>query len=250
MFEGKTVLITGAARGQGAVEARLFAAAGATVVLTDVLDDEGEQTAASIGPSARYLHHDVGDEASWAAAVALAVDTFGGLDTVVNNAGIWRTRRIEDEDVAGFERIIRVNLLGTLLGIRAAIAPLRARGGGSIINISSAAGMQGIVGHGSYGASKWGVRGLTKTAALELGPDNIRVNSVHPGSINTPMIAEVVRTGAAVPLGRVGESEDVAEMVLFLASDAASYITGAEIVIDGGLGAGRFPVRDAGGSPS
>ncbi len=238
-LDGKVALITGAARGQGEAEARLFTAAGARVVLTDVLDELGEAAAADIGDAARFVHHDVRDEASWAQAVDVATETFGRLDVLVNNAGILETDRIENQTLEGFEAIVRVNLYGVFNGMRAAIAPMRASGGGSIVNISSAAGLRGVPGYGAYGATKWAVRGITKTAALELAADRIRVNSVHPGAVDTPMVAASnLQRGEGglpgAPLGRVAIPEDIANLVLFLASDASSYITGAEFAIDGG----------------
>ncbi|HEY8526014.1 MAG TPA: glucose 1-dehydrogenase [Acidimicrobiales bacterium] len=236
---GKTALVTGAARGQGAAEARLLAARGARVVVTDVLEAEGKAVAAEIGDAARFVRHDVTSADDWAAAVAVATDELGGLDILVNNAGILRTTPIEEETLDGFERVLAVNLSGTFLGIKAAIEPMKAAGGGSIVNVSSLAGLRGYPRMGAYCSSKWGVRGLTKVAATELGPYGIRVNSVHPGTIDTPMIANTgVERGAGnyrgAPLGRVGVPEDVAELVAFLASDASSYITGGEFTIDGG----------------
>ncbi|MDI3419082.1 glucose 1-dehydrogenase [Streptomyces luteolus] len=240
---GKVAIVTGAARGMGAAEARLFAARGAKVVLTDLLEAEGRATAASIGASARFVRHDVTDEDDWATAVATAVDGFGRLDCLVNNAAIYSTSPLVEEDPARFEALLRVDLFGPFLGIRAAAGALRESGGGSIVNISSQAGLQGIWGHGAYGAAKWGLRGLTKTAALELGPDGIRVNSVHPGAVDTAMTAHLgTKEHPGAPLGRVAEPEEVARLVAFLASDDASYLSGAELAVDGGASAGRMPV--------
>ena len=233
-LDGKVALITGAARGQGEAEARLFAELGAKVVLSDVLD--GEPVAKDIGESARFVSHDVTDAEQWATAVATAVDTFGGLDVLVNNAAIHWVRPLEQETQADIERLLRINLVGPILGMQAVAPIMRAAGGGSIVNISSTAGMTGFWGHGTYGASKWGVRGVTKVAAVELGPDNIRVNSVHPGPIKTTMLPEERRDieWPSMPLGRAGEAEEVAQLVAFLASDASSFITGMEHVVDGG----------------
>jgi 3alpha(or 20beta)-hydroxysteroid dehydrogenase len=247
---GRSALITGAARGQGEAEARTFVAEGASVVLADVLDDEGRALADELGPAARYVHCDVTCEQGWASAVELTVTAFGGLDILVNNAGVLRVCPIENEEVAAVESVFRVNLLGPLLGIRASVSAMRSRGGGSIVNISSLAGMQGLNGYGAYSASKWGLRGLTKSAALEFAADRIRVNSVHPGAIDTRMINPNPQPGetlsAAVPLQRAGTSDEVAQLVLFLASEASSYITGGEFVIDGGALAGRSePARAA-----
>ncbi|WP_067482974.1 glucose 1-dehydrogenase [Actinomadura hibisca] len=238
-LEGKVAVVTGAARGQGAAEARLLAEAGAKVLVTDVLD-EGREVAAEIGAAARFVHHDVTDAASWAEVVATATGEFGRLDVLVNNAGIWRTAPIDQETEERFEQILRINLIGPFLGIQAAVPAMRAAGGGSIVNISSTAGLRGIPGHSAYGASKFGLRGLTRSAALDLAADGIRVNSVHPGAIDTPMVAAAgFERGEGkyerVPLRRVGVPEDVAGLVLFLASDASSYITGTEFAVDGGL---------------
>jgi 3alpha(or 20beta)-hydroxysteroid dehydrogenase len=239
-LDGKVALITGGARGQGAAEARLFVQEGAKVLVTDLLDDEGAALVAELGEAARYRHHDVSSPDDWAAAVAEAVDGFGKLDILVNNAGIHSVVPIEDETFERFQKIIAVNLYGPWHGMRAALPAMRAAGGGSIVNISSMAGMKGYPGHGSYGASKWAVRGLTKTAAREFGHDGIRVNSVHPGAIATDMLPEGSRaegTFGALPIGRAGEADEVARLVLFLASDESSYITGTEHVIDGGSNA-------------
>ncbi|MER5185746.1 glucose 1-dehydrogenase [Streptomyces sp. NPDC002896] len=245
-LKGRTALITGAARGQGEAEARLFAALGANVVIGDILDDEGTEVARSIGPAARYTRLDVTDESRWAAAVDTAVADFGGLDILVNNAGVYRSGPLVEETAESFESVLRVNLVGPFLGIRAVLEPMRRAGGGAIVNVSSVAGLTGLARTGGYGASKWGLRGLTKTAALELGEFGIRVNSVHPGLIDTPMVAGVAPPrGAgrhpAVALRRVGLPEDVAGLVAFLVSDDASYLTGAEIAADGGWSAGPTP---------
>ncbi len=242
-LEGKVAVVTGAARGQGAAEARLFAREGASVVLTDVLDAEGGAVATEIGERAVFLHHDVADEGDWQRVMTAATERFGGVDVLVNNAAIHWVRRIEEERWADFQRLVMINLGGVFLGTQAAIGPMRARGGGSIVNISSAAGLVGYLGHGTYGASKWGVRGFTKVAAIELGRDGIRVNSVHPGPIRTHMLPggpdDVDPTRwRNLPLGRSGAPEEVAELVLFLASDASSFISGGEFTVDGGSLAG------------
>jgi 3alpha(or 20beta)-hydroxysteroid dehydrogenase len=239
---GKVALITGAARGQGAAEARLFAARGARVVLTDVLEEEGRAVAAELGDAARFVRHDVTAEGDWAQSVATALAEFGGLDVLVNNAGVYRMRFLESETAEDFRSMLDINVVGAFLGIRTVVPALRERGGGVIVNVSSITGMQGTLGHSAYSASKWALRGLTRAAALELGVDGIRVNSVHPGTIDTPMHAEGAfeRGGAypLAPLNRVGEADEVAELVAFLASNAAGYLSGAEITVDGGMAAG------------
>ena len=240
-LEGKTALISGGARGQGAAEATLFAEEGANVVLTDVLDEDGERTADAIG--ADYLHHDVTSEAEWAAAVAHAIDLHGGIDVLVNNAGIYIETSLIGGDLDQYRRVIEVNQIGVFLGMREVAPVMIERGGGSIINISSVAGMRAGGGSFAYSASKWAVRGMTRSAAVRLGPHGIRVNSIHPGVIDTPMLG-VTRMATPgnmeellgrVPLGRIGQPEEVAKLALFLASDDSAYSTGSEFVIDGGL---------------
>lgn len=240
-FTGRTVLITGAARGQGAEEARRFAAEGARVVLGDVLDDDGAVTAKEIGDAATYVHLDVADESSWEAAI----EACGGeLHVLVNNAGVLGPfTPITETSVDELQRTLGVNLVGTFLGLKHGGAAITASGGGAIVNISSISGMWGTPFAGSYVASKWGARGLTKVAALELGREGVRVNSVHPGGVKTPMTVAVGDDGSSgwyrrLPIPRIGTVGDVAGAVLFLASDEASYITGAELVIDGGTLAG------------
>ncbi|MEZ0051185.1 3alpha(or 20beta)-hydroxysteroid dehydrogenase [Mycobacterium sp. MAA66] len=244
---GKVAIITGAARGQGEAEARLFAALGARVVLTDVLVEDGERVAASIGAVARFQRHDVASETDWQATVELALSEFGRVDALVNNAAICTVEPLMAHTAATFERQLQVNLIGPFLGTQAVVEPMRAAGGGSIINISSQAGLQGLAGYSAYGASKWGLRGFSKVAAIELGPLGIRVNTVYPGMIDTPMVAHLsVQRGpgghAGAPLTRVGAPEEVAEVVAFLASDASSYMTGADLAVDGGASAGRIPI--------
>ena len=229
-LEGKVAVITGAARGQGEAEARLFAAEGAKVVATDVLALPDDLDALAV-------EHDVTQPDAWAAVVDAAVETFGGIDILVNNAGIHWIRLLVDEDPAELERLLRVNLVGPYLGMQAVVPAMAERGGGSIVNISSVAGMQGAWGHTAYGASKWGLRGLTKTAAIELGQQGIRVNSVHPGPIDTPMlpVAPDDRIFDGQAISRAGKAEEVAAAVLYLASDRARYVTGAPLVLDAGL---------------
>lgn len=239
---GKVAIITGAARGQGAAEARLFAAEGARVVLGDVLDADGEATAAEIGDAARYVRLDVTKESDWEAAIA-AAEAMGPLTTLVNNAGILQFRAIVDTSLDDYLGVVMVNQVGTFLGMRSAIGPMTRAGGGSIVNISSIDGIGSKNGLVSYSSTKGAVRSMTKTAALELGHLGIRVNSVHPGGVWTPMIGDVPAEQfdmghRHLPLQRASRPEEIATMVCFLASDEASYCTGAEFVVDGGWLAG------------
>ncbi|MDJ0853461.1 MAG: glucose 1-dehydrogenase [Myxococcota bacterium] len=256
-LDGKVALISGAARGMGESHARYFVAEGAQVVLGDLLDEEGGKLAAELGDAAIYTHLDVTDEASWQAAVALAQERFGRLDVLINNAGILRFAPLELTELEEFESVVKVNQTGTFLGMKTAIPALRAAGGGSIVNISSIAGMHGIPGVTSYAASKYAVRGMTKVAALELGEAGIRVNSVHPGGVNTPMVQRPAEEDGRLedmdnprfhqqPIARIGRPQEISELVLWLASDASSYCTGSEFVVDGGATAGRLeqPVDD------
>jgi NAD(P)-dependent dehydrogenase (short-subunit alcohol dehydrogenase family) len=242
---GKVALISGGARGMGAVEGRLFAREGARVVLGDVLDDEGRAVEAEIraaGGSAVYVRLDVTREADWAAAVDTAIGHFGKLDVLVNNAGIGGGGRIEDTTLEAWHRTMEINATGVFLGTKAAIPAMRAAGGGSIVNISSQLGLVGLeVSSPQYQASKGAVRLLTKTTAVQYAKDKIRANSVHPGPIVTPM-TEPGRANperyafmvSRIPLGRYGEPDEVAYGVLYLASDESSFVTGSELVIDGG----------------
>ncbi|WP_067829005.1 SDR family NAD(P)-dependent oxidoreductase [Nocardia inohanensis] len=245
-LNGKVALITGAARGQGAAEARLFVERGAKVVITDVLEAEGKELADALGDAAVFVRHDVTDAESWKTAVQTAVSTFGKLDVLVNNAAIYIMKPLMETTPEELERILKVNLVGAFLGIQAVVPGMIENGGGSIVNISSQAGLEGLMNHSAYGSSKWGLRGLSKISALELGPARIRVNSVHPGPIATPMVPYLT-TGPGsfptLPLERTGLPEEVAELVAFLASDASAYITGAEVTVDGGLAAGKFIPR-------
>ncbi|MEE2651999.1 MAG: glucose 1-dehydrogenase [Pseudomonadota bacterium] len=244
-MDGKVALISGGARGQGAAEARLFASLGAKVVIGDLLCEEGEEVARSIGPQAAFCRLDVTSEQDWQAAVALTLEKFGKLNVLVNNAGISGGKFLEDETEEGFMKMIQINQLGVFLGMKSVVAAMRAAGGGSIVNISSTAGFRGVTKCIAYSASKWAVRGMTKTAAIELGRDGIRVNSVHPGVINTAMVKwdeipdkQRDMVAGMLPLARIGEVSEVAQMVTFLASDASSYSTGGEFIIDGGSTAG------------
>jgi NAD(P)-dependent dehydrogenase (short-subunit alcohol dehydrogenase family) len=245
---GKVVLISGAARGQGAAEARLCAAQGASVVLGDVLDEEGAAVAeeiAATGAVARYVHLDISDEGDWQRVVAGVVEEFGGLHGLVNNAAILRTETLQETTPDIWAQVLAVNQTGPYLGMRAAVPALRDAGGGSIVNVSSVMAWLGSAGGVAfaYGATKGAVTAMTKAAAMELAPLGIRVNSLHPGAIDTPMAAagsaadERVDNAAMVamsPLGRVGESEEVAWAAVFLLSDEASFVTGSAMVVDGG----------------
>lgn len=238
-LEGKVVIVTGAARGQGAAEARLLVAAGARVVCTDVREEEGRAVAAELGDAGRFVRHDVTSAEDWRAVAGEAVRSFGRIDALVNNAALWRTAPVESETYEGFELLLRINLLGPFLGIQAVVPALREAGGGSIVNVSSTAGLVGIPGHAAYGSSKFGLRGLTRSSALDLAKHGIRVNSVHPGAVDTPMVAAVAdKDWSHVPLGRMGRAEEIGGLIAFLVSDASSYVTGAEFTVDGGLTAG------------
>ncbi len=219
----------------GAAHARLLVTEGASVIIGDVLDEEGAALAAELGAAARYVHLDVTEPEQWRAAVAIAVEDFGKLDVLVNNAGIINGNSLRRFELEQWRRILDVNLTGTFLGMQAAVEPMIAAGGGSIINVSSVEGLRGAPWAHGYVASKWGVRGLAKSAALELAQHNIRVNSLHPGLIRTPMTEAIPDDLVTIPLGRPAQPEEVATFVLFLASDESSYATGSEFVVDGGL---------------
>lgn len=233
--DDKVALISGGARGMGAAHARMLVAEGAKVVIGDILDDEGKALGDELGDAARYVHLDVTDPEQWKDAVATAVDEFGKLNVLVNNAGTVALGPLKTHDLKKWQQVLDVNLTGTFLGMQAVIDPMEAAGGGSIINISSIEGLRGAPWVHGYVASKWGVRGLTKSAALELAPQKIRVNSIHPGFIRTPMTKHLPDDMVMAPMGRPGTPDEVATFVLFLASDESSFATGAEFVMDGGL---------------
>jgi len=238
-FDNKVVLISGGARGQGAAEARLLVNEGAKVVIGDVREDEGKRLAAELGNMATFVRHDVTDEAEWAEVVA-AAESFGGLHGLVNNAGIYIPKTLVETDTELFERHVRINQFGCFLGMKAVVPAMERSGGGSIVNISSVAGLRGYPGAFAYSTTKWALRGMTKAAASDLAPRRIRVNSVHPGPIDTEMIKirgeeELRARVQQVPMRRMGTAEEVARLVLWLLSDESAYVTGAEISIDGGV---------------
>lgn len=249
---GKTVLVSGGARGIGAAVVRRLTGEGAHVVIGDVLDAEGRALADSLGGQGAFVHLDVTSPEDWEAAVREAVDTFGGVDVLVNNAGIANFGSIEDYTLEQWNSIIAINLTGVFLGIKAVVEPMKRSAGASIVNLSSTAGLQGYKDLPGYTAAKYGVRGLTKSVAIDLGTYGIRVNSVHPGAVRTPMTDGLEGGQEHVALHRMGEPEEIANLVLFLASDESSFSTGAEFVADGGETAGlaRYEVAELSSEPA
>ena len=246
-LSGKTAIITGGARGMGAATAALFVAEGAKVAVTDILEEEGQATADALGENAVFIRHDVSKEADWENVIARTLEAFGSIDILINNAGIVSIGLIEKQGLDVWENIIGINLLGPAIGHRLVIPHMEAAGGGSIVNVSSTEGLEGKNGVGAYAATKWGLRGFSKVAAYELGPRGIRVNTIHPGPVNTkianPMDAPAEMMNPLFtyyPLQRLGEPDEIAKLNLFLASVDSSFITGAEISIDGGSSAGRY----------
>ena len=240
--EGKVAIVTGAAQGLGASHARVLAEQGAKVVLTDILEERGCEVATQIGSNAKFMSQDVSREQDWQRVINDAEGEFGAISVLVNNAAIATRTPIEKLTLAEYQRVIDVNQTSVFLGMRAVLPSMRRNGGGSIVNLSSATGIVGMPGVLAYGASKFAVRGMTKTAAAEFAVDNIRVNSIHPGAINTSM-APLAEEGqgpvdmviATTALRRLGEPVEVSQVVLMLASDESSYVTGAEFVVDGGF---------------
>ena len=254
---GKVALITGAAGGQGKAEAHLFAEAGASVVISDVDAQAGQAVADAIsskGGAARFLHHDVTDAPRWIAVVSRTLEEFGALHVLVNNAGTTSRATLAEMDLDGWNRVLAVNLTGPMLGMKHCAPAIRDSGGGSIINVSSTAGLTAHY-DPAYTASKWGLRGVTKTAAVEFAPWGVRVNSIHPGQISDTSFWDKALPGvresltASIPMERPGTPEECAMLALFLASDESGFITGSEIAIDGGYSAGaaiwmRSRIRD------
>jgi 3alpha(or 20beta)-hydroxysteroid dehydrogenase len=247
---GRVVLVTGAARGQGEAIARRLVAGGAAVLLTDMLDEQGSEVAASLGDAAAYRHLDVRDQNDWETAISDALRRFGALNGLVNNAGILRFGPLEETTLEQYNSVIAVDQIGVFLGMRSVFPALRAAGGGTIVNTSSTSGLRGLPGLVGYAAAKFAVRGMTRVAAIEWGKYNVRVNCVLPGPIDTPMSSPQHTTGWAaqsaghydyVPLGRIGRPSEIGEVVAFLTSDASSFCTGAELLVDGGELAG--PVK-------
>jgi len=232
--DGKVVLISGGARNIGGASARLLVAEGAQVVIGDILDEEGEALATELGDAARYVHLDVTSEEDWAAAVEVATGEFGTLNVLFNNAGIFNGGQLQRYKAEQWQQMIDVNLTGAFFGMKAAADSIIAAGGGSIINTSSIEGLRGTPWAHGYVASKWGLRGLTKSAAMELAPQGVRVNSIHPGRISTPATDQMPEDLIPIPLGRPGRPEEIASVAVFLASDESSFITGTEITVDGG----------------
>jgi 3alpha(or 20beta)-hydroxysteroid dehydrogenase len=245
-LDRKVAVVTGAARGIGEATARLFAREGARVLLGDKRDELGQEVASSIGSAARYVSLDVTSEQAWAEAMQVCTEEFGGVDVLVNNAGIIRVTPLLDTDLALFRQVLDTNLVGAFLGLKAVAPLMQERGGGSIVNFSSPQGIEGRYGMPAYTASKFAVRGLTKTAAIELGPLGIRVNTVVPGPTRTAMTkrqgwsdADYDAAYGNYPLGRMAVAEEIAQMCLFLASDESSFCTGGDFVVDGGITAGK-----------
>ncbi|WP_100444107.1 glucose 1-dehydrogenase [Glycomyces xiaoerkulensis] len=237
-LDGRVAIVTGGSRGIGAACVRALHEAGARVLIADVLTEEGDALAAELGERVRFAELDVTDEDAWERTVAEAVASFGAVDVLVNNAGIANAAPIEHFTLEKWNRVLEVNLTGTFLGCRAVVPPMKAAGRGSIVNVSSVEGMRGSVRLHGYTASKFAVRGLSKSLAVELGPSGIRVNSVHPGFIGTDMSTRIDPDDLIIPLQRPGVPDDPAGAVVFLASDASAYVSGTEMVVDGGMTAG------------
>ena len=239
-LKGKVAIVTGGASGQGAAEARLFVAQGAKVVIADLNAEWGQALAKLLGGSAIFFKIDVSDSDQWSRLVAKTLETFGGIDILINSAALYDPRSIKDTDAASLRKHIDVNVMGTYHGMKAVIPHMIARGGGSIVNISSGLALRSLPKSFAYSTTKWAIRGLSRCAALDLADDKIRVNTVFPGLIDTPMLSgnppehlEFMRN--LIPMKRLGQTDEVAKAVLFLVSDEASYLTGAELSVDGGI---------------
>ncbi|MEW1980518.1 SDR family oxidoreductase [Citricoccus sp. NPDC079358] len=247
---GKVALISGAAQGMGASHARALAAAGACVVIGDLQEETGSALAEEINAAAgrraaAFTPLNVTRLEDWTAAVGHCVREFGKLDVLVNNAGIYTPGTVEDASVEDWSRTIEIDLTGTFLGMKAAVPELRKQRTSSIINVSSIAGLVGFKNRAAYSAAKWGVQGLTKTSALDFGADGIRVNSIHPGSVETPLTAGLQRGYGQVPAGRAAQVEEISALVLYLASDESRFVSGSSIAIDGGETAGNNLRQDS-----
>jgi 3alpha(or 20beta)-hydroxysteroid dehydrogenase len=236
-LEGKVAIITGAGSGMGAEEAKLFAAEGAHVVITDINADSCRRVAAEIGDNAIAVEHDVASEEGWGIVVKETLERFGKIDILVNNAAMTPAKTMDDTDAAFMRRMLDVNVVGSFLGMKAVRGPMKDNGGGAIINIASGLAFTSLPGYFAYGTSKWAVRGMTRLGAKELAPDNIRVVTLTPGAIETPSLVPYVRENAAslIPMGRVGGADEFARVVIFMASDEASYVSGAEFLVDGAM---------------
>jgi len=236
-FEGKVAVVTGAASGMGEMEARIIAEEGGRVVLTDIAVELGEKVAADIGDAAVFIRHDVSDEPRWGDVVKLARQRFGPPTVLINNGGIGAYGGIHEIETDYMRRVMEINFMGSFFGIRALLPSMREKGGGAIVNISSGLAVTSLPGYFPVGVSKWAVRGMTRLAAKDLAPFNVRVNTVFPGAIDTPSLVQAVRDNAKdlIPLGRAGGADECARVVTFLASDEASYVSGAEIMVDGAM---------------
>ena len=236
-FEGKVAIVSGAASGMGEMEARIIAQEGGQVVLTDIAEELGQKVAADIGEAATFMKHDVADEAGWAEVVKLAREKFGPPTVLINNGGVGAYGGIHEVETDYMRRIMEINFMGSFFGIRAVLPSMQEKGGGAIVNISSGLATTSLAGYFPVGTSKWAVRGMTRLAAKDLAPFNVRVNTVFPGAIDTPSLVQSVRDNAKdlIPLGRAGGSDECARVVTFLASDEASYVSGAELMVDGAM---------------
>lgn len=236
-FKGKVAIVSGAASGMGEMEARIIAEEGGQVMLTDVNEELGQQVAADIGDAAAFMRHDVSDEAGWAEVVKVTREKFGPPTVLINNGGVGAYGGIHEIETDYMRKIMEINFMGSFFGIRAVLPSMQEQGGGAIVNISSGLATTSLAGYFPVGTSKWAVRGMTRLAAKDLAPFNVRVNTVFPGAIDTPSLVQSVRDNAKdlIPLGRAGGSDECARVVTFLASDEASYVSGSEVMVDGAM---------------